>query len=32
MPSYDGLLQGGAVGQLAGSVVQRRGLRGVDID
>ena len=29
MPSQDGLLQGGAVGQLAGSIVERRGLSGV---
>ena len=32
MPSQDGLWQGGAIGQLAGSIVERRGPRGVDID
>ena len=32
MPCQDGLLQGGAIGQLAASIVERRGLSGVDID
>ena len=32
MPSQDGLLQVGAIGQLAGSIVERRGLPGVDVD
>jgi len=32
MPSHDGLLQGAVVGQLARSIVERRGLRGVNIN
>jgi hypothetical protein len=32
MPSQDRLLQGGVIGQLAGSVIQRRGPGAVDID
>ena len=32
MPSQDGLLQGGAIGQLAGPIVERRGLPSIDID
>ena len=31
MPSQDGLLQGGAIGQLSGSIVERRGLPSLDI-
>jgi hypothetical protein len=32
MPSHDRLLQGGTIGQLAGSIVERGGLRGININ
>ena len=32
MLCQDGLLQGGAIGQLAASIVERRGLSGVDMN